>query len=200
MGAELPTVGSHDPSSWRIRPTVESYSFCWLPIVGSFLLIYRNPFWTFIHSLLTNRTKVHVCRISGPSLRWSIFQFLGCGWPHNLIIVVVIVDVSQIIIIYNVKSIFSLYHTFFRQSSDCHLVYLCAFYTEGFCSCVDSKIVQFEQNGDVIWIFFFFSSNLFQHFSNFLNYLEWFFVDTQKHSRYEMSSWKLILEGFFPVF
>ena len=169
MGLEFPTVGTYDPSSWKIEPTVEFYSFCWLPIVGSFLLIYRNPFWTFIHSLLTNRTKVHVCRISGPSLSSSIFQFLGCVWPKNLIIVVVIVDVSQIIIIYYVKSIFSLYHTCFRQSSDYHFVYLGAFYTEGFCSCVDSKIVQLEQNGDDIWIFFFFSSNLFLHFSNFLN-------------------------------
>ena len=179
----VPLYGSRTPNCWdswskfmknRTRSWI-LYSFCWLPIVGSFLLIYRNPFWTFIHSLLTNRTKVHVSRILGPSLSWSIFQFLGCGQPHNLIIVVVIVVVSQIIINCNVKSIFSLYHTCFRQSSDCHFVHLCASYTEGFCSCVDSKIVQFEQNGNVIWIFFFFSSNLFKHFSNFLNIYNDFF-------------------------
>ena len=45
------------------------YSFCWLPIVGSFLLIYGHPFWTFIHSFLTDRPIVHVFRISGPSLK-----------------------------------------------------------------------------------------------------------------------------------
>ena len=88
------------------------YSFCWLPIVGSFLLIYGHPFWTFIHSLLTNRPIVHVFRISGPSLSWSIFQFLGSGQPYNLVIVVVIVVVSQIIINYNLKSIIRLYHIY----------------------------------------------------------------------------------------
>ena len=95
-------------SSWVL------YSFCWLPIVGSFLLIYGNPFWTFIHSLLTIRPIVHVSRISGQSLNCSIFQFLGCWQPHNLVIVVIIVVVAQIIINYNLKSIVSLYHTCFR--------------------------------------------------------------------------------------
>ena len=77
----------------------------------------------------------------------------------------------------------------------CHLF---AFYTEGFCSCVDSKIVQFEQNGNVIWIFFFFSSNLFKHFSTFLSIYNDFLSYTQEHSSYEMFSWKEIdIRGIF---
>ena len=175
------------------------YSFCWLPIVGSFLLIYGHPFWTFIHSLLTNRPIVHVFRISGPSLSWSIFQFLGSGKPYNLEIVVVIVVVSQIIINY-MLSIISLYHTCFRQSlirlAFCHLF---AFYTEGFCCCVDSKIVQFEQNGNVIWIFFFFSSNLFKHFS-FPIFLVFTMIFFPTHRNIQVMKCsvgrKLILEGF----
>ena len=194
----VPLYGSGTPNCWDswsnfMKSSASNwvlYSFCWLPIVGSFLLIYGHPFWTFIHSLLTNRTKVHVSRISGPSLSWSIFQFLGCGLPHNLTIVVVIVVVSQIIVNYNVKSIFSLYHTCFILVSFClsfcllhwSILQLCWF--------------QFEQNGNIIWIFFFFSSNLFKHFSNFLNIHNGFLVYTQEHSSYEMFSWKLTIEGF----
>ena len=121
----VPLYGSRTPNCWDswskfMKNSASSwvlYSFYWLPIVSSFLLIHGNPPWTFIHSLLTNRTKVRVSRISGPSLSWSIFQFLGCAQPHNLVIVVVIVVVSQVIISYNLQSIVSLYHTCFRQSS-----------------------------------------------------------------------------------
>ena len=115
----------NNASSWVL------YSFCWLPIVSSFLLIHRNPFWTFIHSLLTDRPIVHVSRISGLSLSWSIFQILDFGQPHNLVIVVVIVVVSQIIINY-ILSIISLYHTCFRQSSVCHFVIFLPFTLKGF--------------------------------------------------------------------
>ncbi len=37
---------------------------------------------------------------------------------------------------------------------------------------------QFEQNSNIIWIFFFFSSNQFKHFSNFLNIHNVFFLST----------------------
>ena len=118
----IPLYGSRTPNCWDswskfMKYSARNwvlYSFCWLPIVGSFPLIYGHPFWTFIHSLLTNRPIVHVSRISGLSLRLSIFQFLGCGQPHDLVIVVFMVVLSQIIINYNLKSIFSLYHTCFR--------------------------------------------------------------------------------------
>ena len=58
-------------------------------------------------------------------------QFLGSGQPYNLVIVVVIVVVSQIIINY-ILSIISLYHTCFRQSSDCHFVIFLPFTLKGF--------------------------------------------------------------------
>ena len=80
------------------------------------------------------------------------FNFLGSGQPHNLVIVVVILVVRQIIILSLLPACITYMCTCacFRESSDCHFVSLCVFYTEGFFGCVDFKIVRFERNGSVI--------------------------------------------------